>query len=120
MSLNISLIKQVISQLELGTSQRATASSLSISKSVVGKLALRIQNSKLSYQQLPTLAADSGFFHLEARIHRAFQNFKIYVGVATTFVSGKCSFLLKAEGASTRLRVSKLNTADIRSNKPAS
>lgn len=68
----------------------------------------------------PTLAADSGFFQLEARIHRAFQNFKIYVGVATTFVSGKCSFLLKAEGASTRLRVSKLNTADIRSNKPAS
>ena len=45
MSLNISLIKQVISQLELGTSQRATASALSISKSVVGKLALRIQNS---------------------------------------------------------------------------
>ncbi len=69
---------------------------------------------------LPTLAADSGFFHLEARIHRAFQNFKIYVGVATTFVSGKCSFLLKAEGASTRLRASKLNNADIRSNKPAS
>lgn len=68
----------------------------------------------------PTLAADSGFFHLEARIHRAFQNFKIYVGVATTFVSGKCSFLLKAEGASTRLRASKLNNADIRSNKPAS
>ena len=68
----------------------------------------------------PTLAADSGFFQLEARNHRAFQNFKIYVGVATTFVSGKCSFLLKAEGASTRLRVSKLNTADIRSNKPAS
>lgn len=55
MSLNISLIKQVISQLELGTSQRATASSLSISKSVVGKLALRIQNSKLSYQQLLSL-----------------------------------------------------------------
>lgn len=71
-------------------------------------------------QFLPTLAADSGFFHLEARIHRAFQNFKIYVGVATTFVSGKCSFLLKAEGASTRLRASKLNNADIRSNKPAS
>ena len=70
--------------------------------------------------QLPTLAADSGFFQLEARIHRAFQNFKIYVGVATTFVSGKCSFLLKAEGASTRLRASKLNNADIRSNKPAS
>ena len=69
---------------------------------------------------LPTLAADSSFFHLEARIHRAFQNFKIYVGVATTFVSGKCSFLLKAEGASTRLRASKLNNADIRSNKPAS
>ena len=68
----------------------------------------------------PTLAADSGFFHLEARIHRAFQNLKIYVGVATTFVSGKCSFLLKAEGASTRLRASKLNNADIRSNKPAS
>lgn len=55
MSLNISLIKQVISQLELGTSQRATASSLSISKSVVGKLALRIQNSKLSYQRLLSL-----------------------------------------------------------------
>ena len=68
----------------------------------------------------PTLAADSGFFYLEARILRAFQNFKIYVGVATTFVSGKCSFLLKAEGASTRLRASKLNNADIRSNKPAS
>lgn len=48
MSLNISLIKQVISQLELGTSQRATASSLSISKSVVGKLALRIQNCLIS------------------------------------------------------------------------
>ncbi len=44
MSLNISLIKQVISQLELGTSQRAIASALSISKSFVGKLALRIQN----------------------------------------------------------------------------
>ena len=73
----------------------------------------------LSAVSLPTLAADSGFFHLEARIHRAFQNFKIYVGVATTFVSGKCSFLLKAEGASTRLRASKLNNADIRSNKPA-
>ena len=72
------------------------------------------------FVERPTLAADSGFFQLEARIHRAFQNFKIYVGVATTFVSGKCSFLLKAEGASTRLRVSKLNTADIRSNKPAS
>lgn len=68
----------------------------------------------------PTLAADSGFFHLEARIHRAFQNFKIYVGVATTFVSGKCSFLLKADGLSTRLRTSKLNSADIRSNKPTS
>lgn len=72
------------------------------------------------WTEFPTLAADSGFFHLEARIHRAFQNFKIYVGVATTFVSGKCSFLLKAEGASTRLRASKLNNADIRSNKPAS
>ena len=70
--------------------------------------------------RFPTLAADSSFFHLEARIHRAFQNLKIYVGVATTFVSGKCSFLLKAEGASTRLRASKLNNADIRSNKPAS
>ena len=69
---------------------------------------------------IPTLAADSGFFQLEARIHRTSQNFKIYVGVATTFVSGKCSFLLKAEGASTRLRASKLNSVDIRSNKPAS
>jgi len=74
----------------------------------------------LRSSEIPTLAADSGFFHLEARIHQAFQNFKIYVGVATTFVSGKCSFLLKAEGASTRLRASKLNNADIRSNKPAS
>ena len=79
-----------------------------------------INAAALEYVKRPTLAADSGFFQLEARIHRAFQNFKIYVGVATTFVSGKCSFLLKAEGASTRLRVSKLNTADIRSNKPAS
>lgn len=55
MSLNISLIKQVIKQLELGTSQRATASALSISKSVVGKLALRLQNSQLSYQRLLSL-----------------------------------------------------------------
>ncbi len=82
---------------------------------------LDLSNIKLTGNHVrPTLAADSGFFHLEARIHRAFQNFKIYVGVATTFVSGKCSFLLKAEGASTRLRASKLNNADIRSNKPAS
>lgn len=55
MSLNISLVKQVISQLEVGTSQRTTASALSISKSVVRKLALRIQNSKLSYQKLLSL-----------------------------------------------------------------
>lgn len=80
----------------------------------------KITTARDKLRRFPTLAADSGFFQLEARIHRAFQNFKIYVGVATTFVSGKCSFLLKAEGASTRLRVSKLNTADIRSNKPAS
>ena len=79
------------------------------------------RKSKIQADEMhPTLAADSGFFHLEARIHRAFQNFKIYVGVATTFVSGKCSFLLKADGLSTRLRTSKLNSADIRSNKPTS
>lgn len=84
------------------------------------QLAYPIEKLVKAHYVLPTLAADSGFFHLEARIHRAFQNFKIYVGVATTFVSGKCSFLLKAEGASTRLRASKLNNADIRSNKPAS
>ena len=68
----------------------------------------------------PSLTVDSSFIHWEARIHQASQNFKIYVGVATTFVSGKCSFLLKADGLSTRLRTSKLNSADIRSNKPTS
>lgn len=88
--------------------------------SICLRISLLIRSFGSTDRSLPTLAADSGFFHLEARIHRAFQNFKIYVGVATTFVSGKCSFLLKAEGASTRLRASKLNNADIRSNKPAS
>ena len=85
-----------------------------------GQFIKALKDKGVKVEDRPTLAADSGFFHLEARIHRAFQNFKIYVGVATTFVSGKCSFLLKAEGASTRLRASKLNNADIRSNKPAS
>ena len=41
---------------------------------ISGKLILKWANHA---DLFPTLAADSGFFQLEARIHRAFQNFKI-------------------------------------------